>query len=190
MSTGRAVLATVTCSRPSPLGDGLLDIVLDGGIDDPLPSGAREIWQLWHTGRPTRPGLWAGYDRALRHEWAGAALHHHPHGRPDLPAGHTYHLDGRFVTDIEGFYCALGEAINGPGGYFGWNLGALDDCLHGRWGATPPFQLIWHHADVVRRHLISGYDRPAHVQRSWRPAITLNDLLDILAKGGADIDMR
>ncbi|MER7009230.1 barstar family protein [Dactylosporangium sp. NPDC000555] len=59
----------------------------------------------------------------------------HQSGAPDQPAGTTYDLDGRFVTDIEGFYCAIGEAINGPGGYFGWNLNALDDCLRGSFGA-------------------------------------------------------
>ncbi|WP_410652226.1 barstar family protein [Amycolatopsis sp. cmx-4-54] len=38
------------------------------------------------------------------------------------------------MTDIEGFYRAIGEPIDGPGGYFGWNLGALEDCLHGDFG--------------------------------------------------------
>src|SRR5258705_25593 len=87
--------------------------------------------------RPSRSGrtLWAGYDRTLRHEWAGVALAHPRFDNPDQPAGTVFGLDGRFVTDVEGFYCAIGEAINGPGGYFGWNLVALDDCLGWKWGA-------------------------------------------------------
>jgi barstar (barnase inhibitor) len=52
-------------------------------------------------------------------------------GVTDKPARSTYFLDGRHVTDVDGFYCAVGEAINGPGGYFGWNTGAVDDCLRG-----------------------------------------------------------
>ncbi|MFD9242801.1 barstar family protein [Streptomyces sp. NPDC059556] len=36
-----------------------------------------------------------------------------------------------------------GEAVNGPGGYFGWNLDALDDCFFGGWGAAPAFTLFW-----------------------------------------------
>ncbi|WP_106403270.1 barstar family protein [Actinocorallia populi] len=188
VNTGRAVSATVTGTRPSLLGAGLVDVTLDAGVDDPLPADARAIWRLWHTGRPARPGLWADYDRALRHEWSGAALAHHPHERPDRPPGRVYHLDGRFITDIEGFYCALGEAINGPGGYFGWNLDALDDCLRGRWGATPPFRLLWHHADVARHHLVPGYDRPSSALRSWGPANTLQDLLDILSDSRIDVD--
>ncbi|GAT71321.1 barstar domain containing protein [Planomonospora sphaerica] len=137
-----------------------------------------------------RPNLWADYDRALRHHWSGAALRHRRSGRPDRPAGSTFYLDGRFVTDIEGFYCALGEAINGLGGYFGWNLSALDDCLRGRWGALPPFRLIWHHAEVARRRLVPGYDRPASTRRTRGPAITLQDLLAILTEGRVDVDLR
>ncbi|MGW2403259.1 barstar family protein [Streptomyces sp. NPDC001739] len=62
-------------------------------------------------------------------------------------------MDGRHIVDEDSFYCALGEAINGPGGYFGWNLDAVDDCLRGRWGATPPFTLEWQHSTDARAHL-------------------------------------
>ncbi|WP_410812260.1 barstar family protein [Micromonospora sp. 067-2] len=97
----------------------------------------------------------------------------------------TYDLDGRFVTDIEGFYCAIGEAINGPGGYFGWNLDALDDCLGGGFGARTPFLLVWHNSAVAREHLVAGYDR-----RRLHPATTLEYLLDLLAEHQVEIDLR
>lgn len=44
--------------------------------------------------------------------------------------------------------------IHGPGGYFGWNLDALDDCLGGGWGASPPFTLEWQHSEVARTRLV------------------------------------
>ncbi|GGV56510.1 hypothetical protein GCM10010245_89460 [Streptomyces spectabilis] len=50
------------------------------------------------------------------------------------PAGHIYGLDGRHVTDESSLYLALGEAVNGPGGYFGGCLAALDDCLRSTFG--------------------------------------------------------
>jgi RNAse (barnase) inhibitor barstar len=62
-------------------------------------------------------------------------------------------LDGRPVTDEAGFYCAIGEAVNGPGGYFGWNLSALNDCLKGHWGAKPGFTLRWEDSIVARHSL-------------------------------------
>ncbi|GAA0843593.1 barstar family protein [Streptosporangium amethystogenes subsp. fukuiense] len=182
--------ATVVTARPSKLGDGLLDITLDGGIEEPTPSGAREIFQTWYDGGPAESNLWARYDRLLQHEWSGLALCHRPQGLPDKPTEATYHLDGRFVTDIDAFYCAIGEAINGPGGYFGWNLDALDDCLRGGWGATSPFRLVWHHSDVARRHLAAGYDRPAHRLRDWGPSIGLDDLLRIFSEHDIEVEFR
>lgn len=108
---------------------------------------------------------------------SGSACPALPSGAGDVvPASGAYHLDGRHVTDVEGFYCAIGEAVNGSGGYFGWNIDALDDCPRGGWGATVPFRLVWHDSMVARAHLVAGYDR-----RRWLPAITLDDLLQLLA---------
>ncbi|WP_406100936.1 barstar family protein [Streptomyces sp. NBC_01003] len=73
-----------------------------------------------------------------RRAWLSVALWSHEYQRPGHPVdaepGQVFALDGRQVVDANSFYCALGEAINGPGGYFGWNLDAANDCLRGRWG--------------------------------------------------------
>ncbi|MGW4471125.1 barstar family protein [Nonomuraea sp. NPDC004354] len=182
--------ATVVTARPSRLGPALPNIALDDGMEEPTPSGAREIFQMWYDGGPAEPNLWTRYDRLLQHEWSGLALRHHPQGLPDKPAETTYHLDGRFVTDIDAFYCAIGEAINGPGGYFGWNLDALDDCLRGKWGAASPFRLLWHHSEVARRRLVPGYDRPSHRLRNWRPSVELDDLLKIFSEHDVEVEFR
>ena len=145
--------ASVTGVRPSVLSADLVDVTLDDTVSESMPRSARGIWDLWYAGGPAEPGLWAGYSPQLRHLWSGAALGHRRTGAPDQPAGRTYHLDGRHVTDVEGFYCAIGEAINGPGGYFGWNGDALHDCLRGGWGAETPFRLVRHDAEVARTHL-------------------------------------
>ncbi|MEV0401811.1 barstar family protein [Actinoallomurus sp. NPDC050550] len=78
-----------------------------------------------------------------------------------------------------------GEAINGPGGYFGWNLDALDDCLGGRRGARAPFRLVWHDSAVAGEHLVPGYDRHRHA-----PAVTLDSLLQIFAEHGIEVELR
>ncbi|MEV0561010.1 barstar family protein [Dactylosporangium sp. NPDC050588] len=181
---GVGVSGTVVASGPSRFGAGLVDVTVDSDPQEPLPTGVLGILERWHTGRPAGKNLWAGYDRDLRHHWAGLALVHLS-GAPDRPAGTTYDLDGRFVTDIEGFYCAIGEAINGPGGYFGWNLDALDDCLCGKFGARTPFRLVWHDSAVARAHLVAGYDR-----RRLGPAVTMEYLLDMLTARQVEIDLR
>jgi hypothetical protein len=179
------VSGTLVSSVPSALGDGLLDVTIDSDACERRPAGTRNILDLWFTGRPTERNLWAGYDRTLRHEWAGVALAHHRFDIPDQPAGTVFDLDGRFVTDIEGFYCAIGEAINGPGGYFGWNFAALHTCLGSKWGALAPFRLAWHDSAVAHEHLVAGYDR-----HQYAPAITLDNLLQIFAEHHVEVELR
>jgi RNAse (barnase) inhibitor barstar len=52
-------------------------------------------------------------------------------------------LDGASMVTKAGFYCALGEAANGPGGYFGSNLDALADCLRSSPVGKRPARLLW-----------------------------------------------
>jgi len=134
---------------PSARGPGLVDLTLDPWSERP-PLAAREVWDLWGEGRPAEPGRWGGCDADGRRFWLDTALANHTYGTSDRPRGSTYHLDGSHITDAPGFFCALGEAVNGPAGYFGWGLDALDDCLRGRWGATTPLTLVWHDAAVAR----------------------------------------
>jgi hypothetical protein len=179
----RAFRGSVAGVRPSAHGDGLVDVEFDSGFIDPSPAAAKGIWEMWQRAAPARRNLWARYDPELRLQWAGAAMRH---SRPaGGPAGHTYELDGRHVTDLPGFYCAVGEAVNGPGGYFGWNWHALRDCLSGGFGAATPFTLVWHDSDVARRHLDGGYDRDRHLFTD-----TFDDVVGLLAEKGVDVVLR
>ncbi|RFS87523.1 hypothetical protein D0T12_00330 [Actinomadura spongiicola] len=179
------VSGTLLSSVPSRLDTGLIDVTIAIDAREPRPAGTRGILDVWFTGRPTERNLWAHYDRTLRDVWAGVALGHHRREAPDRQPGTVFHLDGRFVTDIEGFYCAIGEAINGPGGYFGRSLGALDDCLSGKWGAETPFRLVWHNSPVARHHLVTGQDHFRH-----GPSTTLDTLLELLTAHHVDVELR
>ncbi|TLS45991.1 hypothetical protein FE633_12675 [Streptomyces montanus] len=182
-ATGRTVQSAVEGELiawiPSGRGRGLVDLTLEPWSERP-PAAAQEVWGLWDEGRPSEPNLWARCGEAGRGFWLDTARENRDASAPDAPPGTTYHLDGRHITDQAGFFCALGEAVNGPGGYFGWGLSALDDCLRGRWGARWPFSLVWHEAQVAR--LCLGLtprtgDRPA----------TFEELLEFLAAGGIDV---
>src|SRR5689334_10175615 len=67
-----------------------------------------------------------------------------------------YTIPGEKVTSLETFYELIGEAINGPDGYFGGNLDAFADCLAGGFG-TPDegYSLVWHNSEASRKAL--GY---------------------------------
>ncbi|QFQ99737.1 hypothetical protein F9278_30315 [Streptomyces phaeolivaceus] len=153
---GRTVQAAVegelTAWIPSGRGPGLVDLTLEPWSDRP-PTAAAQVWSLWDRGRPAEPNLWAGCDMAGRAFWLRTTRANRDTTAPDAPAGTTYHLDGRHLTDAEAFFCALGEAVNGPGGHFGSRLAEVADALRGGFGATAPFTLVWHDAPIARAHL-------------------------------------
>ncbi|WP_030548832.1 barstar family protein [Streptomyces albus] len=174
---------TVADVRPSTRGAGLVDLTVTLWCDMALP-GADEVWELLRTGRLDRSGLWHGLGPEDRQAWLSVALlsrEHRRRGRPDAPPGQVFTLDGSYVVDADSFSCAMGEAVNGPCGYFGWNLGALNDCLRGRWGATPPFTLEWQHAAEARARL-----EKTTVTADGEETL-LDAILEIFAERGVDV---
>lgn len=77
----------------------------------------------------------------------------------------TYVIPGAEVTGLERFWEVIGEAVNGPDGYFGRNLDAFADCLSGGYG-TPgdrDFVIEWREAALSRRAL--GHEETARQLR-------------------------
>ncbi|MER6396419.1 MULTISPECIES: barstar family protein [unclassified Kitasatospora] len=96
----------------------------------------------------------------------------------------AYQLDGHAITDRVAFYTALGAALNGPGGYYGSNLDALADCLHGGFGPAPPFTLVWRDAGTARRHLTGT------VVIGGRRLSYFDAILDTLRTEGVAVELR
>jgi RNAse (barnase) inhibitor barstar len=139
--------------------DGRLDVAVEGLVSLPVEAGVEPIWDRWRSGPPDEPNTWAELPAGRREAWLDVAANYRQ--RDPLRRGrHTRSgerpvvtLDGRHVTDLAGFYCALGEAVNGPGGYFGNNPYALRDHLNGGGGVSVPFTLAWRDFEVAERHL-------------------------------------
>ncbi|MGW0883052.1 barstar family protein [Streptomyces sp. NPDC002671] len=177
--TDRLLRPWVRAWRPSSHGPDLIDLELDGELHRPVPGYARPVWDRWLAGPPEAPGVWAGLDTRQREAWLelvrerGCRLKHQ--GRP---AGHVYGLDGRHITDEPGLFLALGEAVNGPGGYLGGCVDALVDCLRGNFGYTAPATLLWRDAATAREHL-------SHVLTpEGEPCDLVALVLEVLAEGG------
>jgi RNAse (barnase) inhibitor barstar len=62
-------------------------------------------------------------------------------------------IDGEDFDDFSGFLCAMGEAVNGPRGYFGADLQSFDDCLFGGFGLEAPCRIRWRNAARSRERL-------------------------------------
>ncbi|QKW08698.1 barstar family protein [Streptomyces sp. NA04227] len=190
---------TVTAAGPSRYGDGLLDLTVSLWCASALPRSG-ELWDLIRHGRLDRPGMWRSFGPKGRLAWLSVALtsrtYRHRESPEDAPPGQVYVLDGTQVVDEDSFYCALGEAVNGPGGYFGWNLSALDDCLRGRWGAAPPFTLRWLNSGVAKSRLRERIDGRIDARDDARdsqgkaPSTLFDVLLEIFGEHGIEVELR
>lgn len=67
----------------------------------------------------------------------------------------VYVIDGRLVHSLADFYTIVGEAVSGPGGYFGRSLDAFSDCLIGGYGtpADGRFRFVWQYSGESRSAL-------------------------------------
>lgn len=175
---------TAIAAKASALGDGLVDVTVQLCCDQTLP-GSDWKWELIRTGQLNRKGLWHSLDQPGRRAWLSVALRSSEYqrrgNRADIAPGRTLMLDGQQILDVDSFYCAIGEAVNGPGGYFGWNLDALNDLLRGGWGAAPPFTLEWQHAEVARSRLVE------HRVVQGDPATLFEPILNII--GDHDVEV-
>ncbi|MEU4171817.1 barstar family protein [Streptomyces sp. NPDC026665] len=177
---------TVVDAEPSVRGAGLVDLTVTLWCGDALP-GAERAWDLVRTAHLDHTGMWHAFAPEERRAWLSVALWSRTYqlrGKPELPAGQVFTLDGRHIVDEDSFYCAIGEAVNGPGGYFGWNLDALDDCLCGGFGATAPFTLHWDYSAEARAGLAE------RVQTADREVELFDLLLEIFEKRGVSVLLR
>ncbi|MCX5143753.1 barstar family protein [Streptomyces sp. NBC_00338] len=88
----------------------------------------------------------------------------------------TYVIDGSGVTGLDSFWVVIGEAVNGPGGYFGRGLEAFADCLRGGMG-TPDdddFVIEWRDHEMSARAL--GHEETARYLRGLFPRAHVSNL--------------
>lgn len=100
------------------------------------------IWEGWRQSPPAFINLWSSLTEQQREGWLEVARLYFKRSSNQQDEKHgVYSFDATYVKDSTSFFCALGEAINGPGGYFGFDLLSLEDCLCGGFGVVPPFTL-------------------------------------------------
>jgi Barstar (barnase inhibitor) len=122
------------------------NVTLTGVLLTSVHPDSEALWERWATGQITERNAWVRLSSRERKAWLEVArMRASVVGRgADAPAGAIFDLDGSNVRDSVSFLCALGESINGPGGYFGAGFDSCSDCLAGGFGARPPFVIRWH----------------------------------------------
>ncbi|GGQ09647.1 hypothetical protein [Streptomyces roseolilacinus] len=146
------ITADVDECRPSVLGGALIDVTLKHGLFGRLPSppAARPVWEVWHEGPPRERNVWARFTTEGRGEW----LQFTEVSRGPEEPGTVCELDGRYVTDVPGLHCAIGEAVHGPGYRWHQCWNALRGCSCRGEASRVPFTLVWRDADVARQALV------------------------------------
>ncbi|MGQ0846381.1 MAG: barstar family protein [Sporichthyaceae bacterium] len=136
------------------------------------------IWRRFASDLPLTVGEWRLNPADWHSSWIHVAQTAWFHdlrdtGRsPDL-LGTPAVVDGRGLPNRDSFWCALGEAVNGVGGYFGSSLGGLEDCLRGSRTEEFPLPLEWHDLEDSRATLGGTFvDMVIGVLADYRVAVT------------------
>jgi hypothetical protein len=120
---------------------------------------AGPLWRKWASAPPASVGEWKGLPVSWRPSWLHVVQKAwFQAGRSAVPErwAPQYLLEGSDIVDLSSFYCALGEAVNGPGGYLGSGLDALEDCLRLKNADDCESVLIWNDAATATGGLSSS----------------------------------
>lgn len=167
---------------------------------DPIPFDPSSLPELVRIARswappivpwkpPSAKGEWRSFSEDKKWSWLqsvrDAFFAKAKRSPPPRISDMTVILEGSLIEDVPSFYCALGEAVNGPGGYFGQHTIALYDALHGGFGLDAPATIRWRDSKASRLILDdAALVRERKREREWAAA---NGLLEISADQlGAD----
>lgn len=127
------------------------------GILEDFPCDeALECWDLWRVSAPKTKNEWTILSEGGRRGWLEVVRQYRccVGPQPVRRINETFYLDGTYITDYPSFFIAVGEAINGPGGYYGSTLDGFEDCLCcGEFGTWGEFTIVWKNYQVAKEHL-------------------------------------
>jgi hypothetical protein len=174
------VASAVLRNRKSSV-SGLVNVEVSGLVDWVPHRDAKDLWAAWAVAPPARKGAWTDLPIGSREAWLEVAGLYRIATSPTSNDVSEVLIDGARIEDLASFFCAMGEAVNGPGGYYGWNFQALADCLGGGCGARAPFVLRWSEFDVAQSSLVG------EVESAGRRLTQLELIVEIFQAAGVDI---
>jgi len=160
---------------------GATEATLTASIGTVPHVGAEWSWDQWRSAPPSRPNLWAELPVGRREGWleVAQAIALREHRTPYPALTEQIDLDGRHIDDLASFFCALGEALAGPGGWCASTVPGLTDCLrHAPRAAARP-RLVWREMAVAERGLARKVEGDA--------VTYLELILTTLAEGSVEV---
>ncbi|MGW2593389.1 hypothetical protein ACWCXC_24395 [Streptomyces sp. NPDC001515] len=121
---------------------------------------ARRLWDRFRVSRPQR-GEWCTLlPVGSREAWLEVAGLRHvetsPEGERTAPPREIV-MEGGDIKDVASFFCAIGEAFRGPGGYLGQSFTELEESLE-EFLRGDPVRLMWRDISVARSSLSAVMD--------------------------------
>jgi RNAse (barnase) inhibitor barstar len=115
--------------------------IILGGFLWSRPKGYQKAWNMKLKNEINEKSIWKNFKKNELQGWLVYTLNtcNFDTERENI----KIRIDGNEFHNIDSFFCALGEEVNGIAGYFGRNLAALDDCLRGNFGVKSITELTW-----------------------------------------------
>ncbi|MDG4652358.1 barstar family protein [Chryseobacterium arthrosphaerae] len=131
---GSTFISNIQISKPKK------NIILTGFVWT-HPKGYQRALDIKAYNEITEKNIWKSFRKDELQGWLVNALHS---GKfENVRENIEIQIDGNEFHNMDGFFCALGEEIHGPGGYFGKNINALYDCFRGGFGVKSISELTW-----------------------------------------------
>jgi len=136
------------------VGDAPGSLVVTALTGLPPHAEARRLWDRFRVSEPRR-GEWRTLPVGAREAWLEVAglryAESAAEGEHSMPPREIV-MEGDEVKDVASFFCAIGEAFRGPGGYLGQSFTELEESLEDLLrGAS--VRLIWRDMSVARSAL-------------------------------------
>lgn len=131
------------------------NLVLRGSLESIASKEEIELWERWRTSLPVNKNEWSSLEESERRAWLQIVKRYNFSTMPkyEEEINGTYYLDGTYITDYPSFFCALGDSMNGPGSYYGFDFNSCIDCMCGGFGPRAPFTLVWKNSEVAAKSL-------------------------------------
>ncbi|WP_327308584.1 hypothetical protein OG730_38155 [Streptomyces sp. NBC_01298] len=157
-----------------------LVITAETGV--PPPAEARGLWERFRISPPRRDE-WRTLRVGDREAWLAVAGLRYAEsaskGEHSTPPREII-MRGDDIKDVASFFCAIGEAFRGPGGYIGQSFTELDERLEDYLQGAP-VRLIWRNISVARSSLSAVMDIHGG------PISKFDLLLKILSQNNVDV---
>lgn len=136
------------------------------------PKGYQKALDMKLNNEINKKHIWKNFRKDELQGWLVHALHS---TQPEINRENiNIQIDGNDFHSLDGFFCTLGEEINGISGYFGRNLYALYDCLRGDFGVKSISELNWINHKRSKTILKTKFNQIVDIFENYNIKVLLN----------------